>query len=719
MNTLLMRLQVPLVVLALLVSVGNRLNAQSPAMNLPGLMFDSILVFSGDNVFSSQRNGVSYGKTQQLAFHYTSNEQVLRVECYKRENFKGDLRLLGSGDYDILDSLDLIADTFYRFRIRFKNLSETEFPSLTFTTFRTNGSSVNFQIPLFPYTTTEAAFYPGNDDLYLGESRKFELVTNNIENLVLDGIWRTSGTYSYRLVRAENTAFIFVEPQALGEHPIEVTLKTKRPQLDADGDPSFYLSPINHTFNVRNSRHVFLRMDVREIVRDPKNPEPIEVQIENNRRLQIGKTYRIEASEDVGGQLIAELFTQRRMTNDKVICDLRPYGDHRIQDGFLFIKDGDTPVFMTNIEITPLPSVSKLSVLRHSEDWSSNLAIKPGEVFDLRIEGNNLKKARFFFEELIVVSSDSVAQSDLSRNYRIEVPINVSKRSLNLYDGSSPTGFRFNVVEHQKPRKLDFVYIDYGEGAQEVDLINQPILYAQTVKDLVITFDRDKIDKGELLYGRQHLQIKARIEDKDGNLIETRNLGAFTVCPGEASPRHEFYPNSGCRLDDVYLNSYLSRKTHSLNEWSRIELTIEHLASSYSNEPGYSQRIVIYNQRRAAFDVEVSIPAGLITQKIGRGESLSPLFNGIGFAMVAQFSFYKPDEIYRLQPFKMGVGFLAQNAFNFNPEAERDLGLIFITSAYPVRRTGKFNFPLFGGFGYFMQDNAFFFMIGPGIQVSF
>lgn len=693
-------------------------HAQDPRMNLPGLVFDSLVVYAGDDAFSSQVDGIRYARMDHLAFMYTSNEQILRADAYIRESFKGQLRLKPSNDFDILDSLELIGGSYYKFRVRFKNLSESEFVAFNFEAYSADEPGVTIEIPLFPYTKTEVAFYPGSEDLYLGEARKFELVTNNLDNLVLDGIWRSAGEFDYRLTREENKAFVYIEPRSLGEHAFEVKFTTKRPFIDADRKPAFDLEPTRHTFNVRNSRHVFLRLDRREIIRDPKNPGSTEVQIENNRKLQIGKTYRIEASEEVGTPLIAELFTSRRLTNDRVVCEFRPYRDHRIQDGFLFIKDGDTPVFMTNVEISPTPSISNLSVLRNGGEWSSNLNVKPGEVIDVRIEGNSLKKAQFFFDELQIISSDSVTQSDVVRNYRLQVPINVNKREQAIYEGNDPTGITLKISEHQRPRPFDFIFVNYGEGAQEVDLIDQPILYSKTVKDLVITFDRDKIDQGELLYGRQHVQIRVRMEDKDGALIENRNLGTFMVCPGERSPRSVYYPASGCRLDDIFVNSYLSRKTHSLSDWSRIEVIIEHVSTSYSGE-GYSQSIVIYNQRRVTFDVDVSIPAGLITQKIGRGEQLAPLFSGIGFAMVAQFSFYKKGEIQRIQPYKLGAGFLGQNAFNFNPDAERDLGLIVIGSVYPVKRARKLNFPLFAGFGYFLQDSSFFFMVGPGIQVSF
>lgn len=678
---------------------------------------DSIVLYAGDQAFSSNTHVVRYNRKQMLSFEFNTSEQIVRGELFTKQSNISGLQLLAASDFDIIDSLEWVDNSYYRFRIRFKNLAETEFPTLKLSTSAKLGPRI-WEVPLLAFTPTAAAFYPGQEDLYLGEVRKWELMTNNLDNLVLDGLWHSTENFDYRLLRTENKAHIFIEPKVLGEQSFTLNLTTKKPRLIERGESISVLPEIQHTFNVKNSRHIFLKMDVRTIVRDPRTRESTEVYIENNRRLQVGKTYRIEAAEEIGSPLIAELFTKRRLTNDKVICDFRPYTDHRVSDGYLFIKDGDTPVFMTNVDIERAPTVERVVVVRNGDESSTNLQVLPGETVEVRIEGRSLRRANFHFDELEVLTDDSLAQRDVARTYRVRIPVHVGRRTISIYEGDRKTGFNLSVKEHQRPRHLDFVLVDYGEGPKVVDELNQPILYGKTVNEVVISFNNDLIDQGEVIYGKQHIKVEARIEDKDGNLIETRNLGEFQICPGEDSPRAAFYGVSGCRPDDVYLNTYLSRKTHALGDWSRIELIIEHLPSAYSVQ-GYKKRVVIYNQRRIGFDVDVSIPAGLITQRLGQGENLSPLLSGIGFAMMAQFSFYRKEEIKRMLPIKAGLGFLAQNAFNFNPEADRDLGIIAIASVYPVNRRGKLSFPLFFGGGYFMQENTFFVMVGPGIRVSF
>jgi hypothetical protein len=88
-------------------------------------------------------------------------------------------------------------------------------------------------------------------------------------------------------------------------------------------------------------------------------------------------------------------------------------------------------------------------------------------------------------------------------------------------------------------------------------------------------------------------------------------------------------------------------------------------------------------------------------------------------AMIAQFSFYQKNRINRLQPFKVGAGFLALDAFNFSENDDnRDLAIVILGSLYPTRKDKKLTFPLYFGGGYKLNAEEFFFLIGPGIRIS-
>ena len=158
---------------------------------------------------------------------------------------------------------------------------------------------------------------------------------------------------------------------------------------------------VERTFKTKESRLTFLRIAPREITLNPDNLEGEEVTIENNRFLNLEKTYRITVSETPGSPLIAELYTKERLSNDKVLCFLRPYRTHSISDGYLYIKDQDSPRFLTNLEIIPKTEVYDIQILREGKTWTSDLAVKPGENFDVRITGKSLLKANFHFEEYL------------------------------------------------------------------------------------------------------------------------------------------------------------------------------------------------------------------------------------------------------------------------------------------------------------------------------
>jgi hypothetical protein len=165
----------------------------------------------------------------------------------------------------------------------------------------------------------------------------------------------------------------------------------------------------------------------------------------------------------------------------------------------------------------------------------------------------------------------------------------------------------------------------------------------------------------------------------------------------------------------VSINDVISNKTHTLDNWSKIELIIKHRKDFYGGK-GYTERVEIIKEKLVTFDVDLSIPGGLLIKKVGVDGF--PGLSGISLSMLAQFSFYQKGEIQRLRPYKIGAGFLAKNAFNFNPDAERDLGIVILGSVYPTRKERRFSFPLYAGFGYFLNEDKFFYLIGPGIRIN-
>src|SRR5690554_5251667 len=67
-------------------------------------------------------------------------------------------------------------------------------------------------IALFPYTHTYATIYPGEGDLYIGDEKTFELVTNNPDNIIIDPLWKQRDGYEYRIHSQNNKIWLSLFP---------------------------------------------------------------------------------------------------------------------------------------------------------------------------------------------------------------------------------------------------------------------------------------------------------------------------------------------------------------------------------------------------------------------------------------------------------------------------------------------------------------------------
>jgi hypothetical protein len=272
------------------------------------------------------------------------------------------------------------------------------------------------------------------------------------------------------------------------------------------------------------------------------------------------------------------------------------------------------------------------------------------------------------------------------------------------------------VKEFQRPHPLDFVSVTFGEAPRPVTRLNGPVLYDRTVRDVMFSFNSNGIDSDKQLYGKQYLTFDIRTQNSKGELIEMRTVDNIVICPGDNSVRAAFYQDKQCQVGNISLNSLLNaRKTYDLDDWSTMIVTVRHTAAQYQ-EAGFSQKLELVLQRRVKFDIDVSFPGGLLTKY--RGESSYTSFGGISLAMLGQLSFYHPEKINSLRPYKVCDGFVALNAFDLSKEGgNRDLGLVILGSIYPTRREAKLTFPLYLGGGYLLSKGKPFFLLGPGIGV--
>ncbi|RYM35586.1 hypothetical protein ERX46_00945 [Brumimicrobium glaciale] len=675
--------------------------------------FSDIQLRIDTNIYKYSLDRIFVENEWKIPFEYQEINPIIEFRVFPHNKVVQNVNwiLKSTNEYKIIDSLTLRIDGYYHFKVQFSDLSQAEFLNISL---EENGKTM--AIPIFPYTHTYATIYPGESDLYIGDEKTFELITNQPDNIVIDPLWKQNEKYEYRIHRSNDKIWISIIPTETGNIEIDFTIKLYRPNIDLR-KPNYILDKQSFTFNVKGSRLKFLTFENKEVIWEAKNPKGIELQIDNHRLLAINKTYRLEATDQSGGPLVAEMYTVRRLSNDKILCMFRPYNYHKISSGYLYIKDGDVPKFITNINILPEPKINEVSILRQGGSWVKSKQVYPGEIVEIRLEGEGLNRTDFKFEDLVDVSNDSLIKNEFVAHYLLKVPIDIRKKSINIYTGNTKTGMMLDIIEFQRPKELDFVIIEYGGTPVVAKDATQPILHETTIGDVNIQFDNQFIDDAFQLYGKQFLEIEVRITDANNKLVEKQTIDDIVVCPGLNSPRNFAYTSStGCMNEVISINDYLSNKTHSLENWAKIELIIKHRKNVYGGQ-GYTSRVEIIKAKYIAFDVDLSIPAGLIIKKVG--EPGFPGLSGISLSMLAQFSFYQKGEIQKLRPFKIGAGFLAKNAFNFNEDAERDLGIVLLGSVYPTKKNRRFSFPLYVGMGYFLNESKFFFLIGPGVSINF
>ena len=669
--------------------------------------------------YALTQNSILVQDEKQLAFQYGQEDETAEINLYPHSfasiNY---LSLAESADFERLDSVINVNNRYFRVKLKFKNLTASRFLNLTFAVHDTLGNPPRVEIiKLLPFTRTTAKLYNDSEELFVGEEKVFDLVTNNIKNVKTRPEWTSGGDIDYRVTEDKGTLRLHVLPNTVGRKTLKVNLQTHKPYLNRNRKLIYQLAPIEKRFEVKGNRLKFLSLDKKEVtLEEASKLKGIEVMLDNNWAVTLRKTYRIEDQEAPGGALIGEIYTRNTLTNNRVLCWLRVFNYHRISDGYLYIKDGDAAKFITNFDITPKTTIRSISLLHEGGDWTSNLNVSPGETVNLKIEGEGLHKARFYFDDLVDITSDSTLRSETATLYTLKVPVDIKRKKIGIYNRTSNTGFSLTIKEYQRARPLDFIMLNYGEVPRKVSsLFDGPTFYNHTIRDIVFNFNSNLIDSETRLYGKQYLDFDIRITNSRNELIDQRVINVV-VCPGENSPRYAFYTDKECFSGDLSLNNYIGRKTYDLDDWSRVLITIRHNKDRHG-EDALTKKIDLILRKKTRFDVDVSFPGGLLIKKVS--EKGYADFGGISMAMIAQISFYHPEKIARYRPYKVGVGFLAMNAFSFNEKnTNRDVGAVVLGSIYPTRRDVKLTFPLFLGGGYFLTQEKWFYLLGPGIRLQ-
>ncbi|HPK06115.1 MAG TPA: hypothetical protein PK908_09480, partial [Bacteroidales bacterium] len=241
----------------------------------------------------------------------------------------------------------------------------------------------------------------------------------------------------------------------LQKFPIEIELM--KPMMNTNGEFNYKYSFETPPFNVRSSRMAFLGIDRKEIILDDENKlKGVEVQLDNRRTLQLNKTYRIEAQEEAGGALIAELFTKSNLMNNRVLGILRPYNFHHSREGYLYIKDGDQAKFLSNFSVIPQSVIHNVKIMHEGRNWTERLEVNPNEMIIVKITGQSLEKTNIAFEMPGGRINDTINWSDTEVEFSMHIPMEIPKSRVSLLINNRPSGYELTITEYQIPRQFDF-----------------------------------------------------------------------------------------------------------------------------------------------------------------------------------------------------------------------------------------------------------------------
>ena len=187
--------------------------------------------------------------------------------------------------------------------------------------------------------------------------------------------------------------------------------------------------------------------------------------------------------------------------------------------------------------------------MRDGNDWTENTTIYPGETFLLRIEGEGLYKTKFYFPDIQDITTDSAVRSDNVVEYKLKVPLTISRHQADIYNYNHNTGRYLIVKEYQRNRPFDYVYINYSSGiSKKVSSFKTYEIYQHTIKDIILSFNPDIIDSKDKLYGKQVFDLEIKISNLKGDILDLEKIENITVCPGDNHPGIPITIKKGKRL---------------------------------------------------------------------------------------------------------------------------------------------------------------------------
>ncbi|MFI5151290.1 MAG: hypothetical protein ACHQRM_16280 [Bacteroidia bacterium] len=667
--------------------------------------------------FSTDKNSISVAGEPYL--YFLSNEQQPLLTVYVKagpENTHEHLSLLSSDDYFILDSLKHPPGGLYVGRVKLNDIISVPKPALGIK----SGNNA-YQFKLLPIVIPVANPEIKSIEAFQEEQKTIEIPATNGYNIKTDNTSVVGKDFDYQLSSFLNFLVLTIRPHTIGAKQLCIPLKSILPVLDKLGNITNNIQTLTLNLNVKPFKLSYINFDQNTLFYSFDSKGSQQIVADYNPLFEQGKTFRIEDRQTSGGTLVAELYIESLVDNNKkAICRLKPFSFHKMADGYLYIKDGEKNRFICNISICEKPKIEKISIRKNGDDWDDGLTVHPGEFIEIRIQGRGLQTNKIRFDGIDEAKLDTIKSSDEAVFFQFKVPASISNKHITVFLDRKETSYQLNVKNYLKPARMDFISINYGQT--DISLgnsrFNKPVFYDSIIKDINFTFDPNKIDVGDNLYGKQYINMEIRLLNKENDLIEIEKIENIVVCPGDKSPRKGHYDQSDCNEGMINLNDYLDHKTYKLPAFTQVIITISHDESKYEDAKPVKKKIKFILVRKFNYDLQLSFPTGLLVKDFGKGGGIGDL-SGISASVLFNITPYEEKEPGKLRPYSIGAGFLALNALNLGNNSSSDLGIVIMGTVQPFRKNAKFSVPIYFGYGYFVKSGKFFEILGPGLQFNF
>ncbi|MCI4668816.1 MAG: hypothetical protein MRZ79_11835 [Bacteroidia bacterium] len=670
------------------------------------------------SAYSWSLDKINFQNREVLPIVYASNNPTieLQIDVPKPEDISKIILLSQSG-FALVDSLEIFNNAYFVGKIQLENSAEAGIKNIALRVINKQNDSINLIYPILPTIPANISIPPKDYLLLVGEVSQIPLLTDFPANIKSFNTWKRNSNYAYRIIKKDGQNSLEIIPFEAKTFEVRLNIECVFPHL-VNNKVRFYQRLETMTIIAKRGSLKFLDLDLDDVLvgRNEKSTTTA-LSFKRPLELDINKVYRLEAGEESGSKLIAEFFTKKLLPNGKIQGTLTAYDYHNREAGPLYIKNGNKAVFQTNVNIIPKATISSILVDGKKSPMKYWVG-RPGEKIKLSWEGESIDKANWTIEgKDSKLDFKQIKMEPTKAEIEVSVPKNIKAKVLQLKINDKNSGYYIKVEEWNRPQELSFISLGFPGKSTKMygnKMIKRPYYFDQ-LEDADITFYPQNIEKQELLFGPQYMNIEFTLLDPENRVLERKNYQQIGIKPGKHSARHAYYNDKQLWEDTTLkVEKVFKYSIEELPAWSKIQIDIAHDTAKYDTGLKKIQFNLIL-RRKLQFNVELGIPVGVMSNNPDHENGTQ--IDGASIFLMGQLGFYQRNKINKLQKFRLGAGIVALNALNFRRSNRVDLGVGTMLQLYPTSQNSKISVPLYVGGGYAITRNYWFFYSGAGVSV--